>query len=1367
MSSSNDVDKFKFNGSNYPAFKEKLMDFLFLNDLEQIVLEGLPSPLSVDYQEKLKIDRKARAHIRLKVTDAVLLEIKSATTSKEMVDLLDKLYDRKNSVSLGMLEEKYNSRKIKDNEKLEDFLKDLTLMRNEINGYSQVPTIKPQRHVLRNLNGLAPNESYKSVISAIYTEASKLGDEINVDDVATRLIDECKLFKIDAKKEKPQVSGTSMKLSDAFKRNSKGRSEKGHYVCWCCGSEDSKHECKKRRCFICGKLGCKPESCPDKFDKKGGSQTSDKRITMMAIGHAKFSAVDCAFYLDSACSHHISSDLSLLFDYVDLESPELLETSKKGVFIQLVGKGTLRYEQDGTLVEIHDVFYSPDSNANLFSNSVFDDKKARTVIESGRITLTTSNGQVFMQGRRYGPLYLMDITPITNLTPLKSAYKSSKTVRFSSVDKVSDGKCFRSATLKELHWKLGHANPQRVKDVARLAKIDLKGPAVFDCVDCLKGKITRDSFKGKSYDTNRPLELVHSDVGFVDVKTFEGHSCFSIFVDDYTKFVVAFVMSSKGQASDCFLKYATIAYAKFGTKIAALRVDDGKEYKGKEILDFCSANGTIIESSDGYTPELNGTSERTMRTLTEMVRANLISSGLSKELWDEALFYSVHTLNLLPFRGSILTPYEKWSGRSPHFDKLHRFGALAIKHVPKEIRKKLDDKGVECIFVGYDKTGYRLFMPETNRIAFSRHCKILDNVLATTHLKDLPLREEFAPGRQPKFSLESVLDDATDSSFEQEINWDVQESLNHFIVPSADDYLTPSSLSLSSEEGTVTFSDSQPSLPSGSKSDSQPLQPSRIPVAARPRNLRNVPRVNYSMLSSSSVKIPANYEEAMASPFREEWKRAMQEELTSLENKGTWTKVEPPANANVIKNRWVFAVKTDKDGNVIKFKARLTAKGYSQVPGRDFDETFAPVSDYTCVRLFFALVVLLNLLCDQLDINAAFLNSFMEFLCFLAQPQGFEDGTKRVLQLVKSIYGLKQGAHDWYQTIRKFLLTMNFRQFRSDPCLYVLRENDSSVFLLIWVDDILIAGNSRELLDRTKKSILSEFAGKDFGSITDATFLKWRVKREGSMLYLNQENLSREIIQKFGYDDSKPVPNPGNSSVVLGLCEGDTSSDFQYRSAIGSLFHLVNCTRPDLSFAVSYASRFQVCYGQAEVTAVKRIFQYLNGTRKLGLCYERPADFENLELVAFVDASYDRTGEKSTTGYAIYLNGNLISWKSQKQSVTSKSSAEAEYIALSTVASEIVFIHKLLEEFGLVVTVPIEVYEDNTSAIKIATNPCKKSAIKHVNNHHHFVRDYIDFGLISLRHVSSETQVADILTKNLNGPLFQRLVKEFKLRSLD
>ena len=260
---------------------------------------------------------------------------------------------------------------------------------------------------------------------------------------------------------------------------------------------------------------------------------------------------------------------------------------------------------------------------------------------------------------------------------------------------------------------------------------------------------------------------------------------------------------------------------------------------------------------------------------------------------------------------------------------------------------------------------------------------------------------------------------------------------------------------------------------------------------------------------------------------------------------------------------------------------------------------------------------------------------------------------------------------------------------------------------------------------------------------------------------ISQAKASDEILMRFGMENSKAVSTPCDTQVILGVDGKDTDTT-KYRSMIGSLFHLVNCTRPDLSYAVSYASRYQVNPKSTEVTAVKRILQYLNKTKSEGLVYKKSGN-DKFIIEVFVDASYAPQGEKSTSGWVIYVNGNLVSWKSLKQSITAKSSAESEYVALSQAISDALFIRAILIELNLDVETPIEVYEDNQAAIQIANNPVYKSKIKQVNVHYHFIRDYVKMGVINITHIQSKDQVADAFTKPLNGPLFQIFKEKLNL----
>ena len=312
--------------------------------------------------------------------------------------------------------------------------------------------------------------------------------------------------------------------------------------------------------------------------------------------------------------------------------------------------------------------------------------------------------------------------------------------------------------------------------------------------------------------------------------------------------------------------------------------------------------------------------------------------------------------------------------------------------------------------MGYDKTGLRVYDPATDAILSSRHVKVIDDVLGVSYFKEqTQLKEILALG-----ASNSQVD------WEAEVDWDLPVHLAHLTTTTVDDYQPP----------TPETSSHSYTPDSSLSSQSNGAFQSRLPVAvaSRRRNLRDLPRVNYALLTSMAVKIPETYEEAMVSPFREEWKGGMSDELASLQEKGTWELVEPPKEeVNIIKNKWVFTTKTDEFGNVTQFIARLTAKGYSQIPGFDFEETHAPVPDNTSVRNLLALVVIFGWICEQLDIKSAFLNSILQFLCYMEQPQGFHDGSNRILRLYKSIYGLKQGAHDWYETFRAHLKSLGFR----------------------------------------------------------------------------------------------------------------------------------------------------------------------------------------------------------------------------------------------------------------------------------------------------------------------------------------------------
>ena len=216
---------------------------------------------------------------------------------------------------------------------------------------------------------------------------------------------------------------------------------------------------------------------------------------------------------------------------------------------------------------------------------------------------------------------------------------------------------------------------------------------------------------------------------------------------------------------------------------------------------------------------------------------------------------------------------------------------------------------------------------------------------------------------------------------------------------------------------------------------------------------------------------------------------------------------------------------------------RLTGKEYSQKYGIDFDQTYAPVAEHSLVRLILAITLELDLYSKIIDISTAFLNSKLKFDVYISQPQGFNDGSGRVLKLFKSLYGLKQGAHDWYQTFDACLRDIGLI---SDDCIYVYTKYNDSNILILWVDDMILSSSSLELLEEVISLILTKFKGKDLGDLSDNQFLNWKIKRTENSIVINQMRAVDDILKRFGMKNSKRVKTPSDPQVVLGLKDGNS-----------------------------------------------------------------------------------------------------------------------------------------------------------------------------------------------------------------------------------
>ncbi|KAG8489201.1 hypothetical protein CXB51_017237 [Gossypium anomalum] len=414
---------------------------------------------------------------------------------------------------------------------------------------------------------------------------------------------------------------------------------------------------------------------------------------------------------------------------------------------------------------------------------------------------------------------------------------------------------------------------------------------------------------------------------------------------------------------------------------------------------------------------------------------------------------------------------------------------------------------------------------------------------------------------------------------------------------------------------------------------------------------------------------PRTYQEAVASLDSKKWLEAMRSEMDSMYENQVWTLVDPPEGVKPIGCKWVFKKKTDMDGNVQTYKGRLVAKGFRQIHGVDYDETFSPM-----------------------DVKTAFLNGKPEEDVYMTQPEGFVDpkDAGKICKLQRSIYGLKQASQSWNLCFNDAIKEFGFIKKEEEPCVYKKVSGNTIIFLVLYVDDVLIMGNDIPTLQSIKTWLGSYFSMKDLGEATYILGVKIYRDRSRRLLGLSQGTYIDKVLKRFNMEESKRgfLPMRHGISISKEMCpstpqERERMSKIPYASAIGSIMYAMLCTRPDVSYALSMTSRYQVDPGKGHWTTVKNILKYLRRTKDTFLIY---GGEEELSVKGYTDASFqtDKDDSQSQSGFVFCLNGGAVSWKSSKQSTVADSTTEAEYIAASEAAKEAVWIKKFITELGVV-----------------------------------------------------------------------------------
>ena len=523
---------------------------------------------------------------------------------------------------------------------------------------------------------------------------------------------------------------------------------------------------------------------------------------------------------------------------------------------------------------------------------------------------------------------------------------------------------------------------------------------------------------------------------------------------------------------------------------------------------------------------------------------------------------------------------------------------------------------------------------------------------------------------------------------------------------------------------------------------------------------------------AGDISLPQNYEDALKGPYARQWKAAIKSEIDSLKERGVFKLVDKsslPANANIISAKWVFKVKPKPDGTVERFKCRLCARGFLQKFGVDYSATFSPVAHAATIKLILAIAAEKQMHLRQADVSTAFLYGKLpkSERVYMHCPPGIKHKEGQVIELHRCIYGLKQASRRWFDTLRKILTSAGYTATRSDPCLYRRVTKHEETLIAVVVDDLLIASDTKRGTKRVIKSLIKAgLATKDLGFPEYIIGMHLKRKQNGD-LTLNQELYIDTLLRRFEMQNAKGVSTPADPNVKLSkTLEANSEEDKRkmktrpYRSLVGGLLYTL-LTRPDCAVAVNELARYLENPGPSMWTAAKRVLRYLKATKSFCIRFKckrrRPG---KARTSVFVDSSHadDRDSRRSRCGHLIYYNRSPIHWRTTLQKRKALSTAEAEYRAATCAAKDILWLRNLLKEIGRKETRPTKMFEDNAACIKMVENPVVSGRNKYIELDCHFVRDHCDMRNIEMRKISSEDQRADLLTKNLARPAFEKHV---------
>jgi len=482
----------------------------------------------------------------------------------------------------------------------------------------------------------------------------------------------------------------------------------------------------------------------------------------------------------------------------------------------------------------------------------------------------------------------------------------------------------------------------------------------------------------------------------------------------------------------------------------------------------------------------------------------------------------------------------------------------------------------------------------------------------------------------------------------------------------------------------------------------------------------------------------------------------MDRKIGSLEHAGMWTTVPHPPGKNIVGCKWVFCLKQKADRSVDKYKACLVVRGFTQIYGVDYYNTYSPVAWLASFRLILTVAVRNDWDIEAFDFNSAYLNGELDTdeEIYMQEPPGYETGgAGAVKQLLKALYGLKQARYKWYDALHAAVTDLGFRISKADPRVFTARIQKDILILAVHVDDCAMTSNLPKLIMLYKEKLHARYALTDLGPVSWLLRIQVTCNRKTQTISLSQEAYIKSVIACFSLADAKAYSTPMVLSTQYSKSDSPVTATntacmhkVPYRKAIGSLMYASVTTCPNITFVVSMLLQFLENPGEAHWEAVKRVFRYLSGTCDVALTYGG----ERHDLLGFTDADgASQEHRRAISGHAFIMDGGVVSWSLRKQELVTLSTAEAEYVAATHATKEGIWLRRLTGEILTSKPESMTLYCDNQAALKLMQDDNYHMHTKHIDICYHFIRNVVEWGLIDLQYCLTDDMTTDILTKVL------------------